>query len=157
MLYTHTQDIAFYNGVCDGLVQSSGSLNVLPAHGHGLLVVHLLEVVEEAAPDLLDALVDAILSEMASVEVSNFPSHVLWVLELLHGVEANGVDEPGRGLEAARVLVVYGVVHAGEAPDGVVNVAKHLATTPVVLVVAVVCVWVGWARNVVRIPCKSIN
>lgn len=57
-------------------------LDIEPAHGHALLVVHLLEVVQEAAPDLLDALVDAILAKVTRVEIGDLPR---WHSENLPG------------------------------------------------------------------------
>ena len=105
--------------------------NVVSAHGHGLLVVHFLEVVEEAAANLLDTFVNAILAKVASVKVGDLPAHVVRVLELLHGVEAHGVDEASRGLETARVLIIYRMIHTREAPDSVINVAENLPTASI--------------------------
>lgn len=105
--------------------------NVVSTHRHGLLVVHLLEVIQEAAPNLLDAFVDAILTKVTGVEIGDFPAQVLGILELLHGVEAHGVDQASRGLKAAGILVIDRVIHAGEAPNGIVNVAEHLATAAI--------------------------
>ena len=73
--------------------------NVVSTHGHSLLVVHFLEVIKESTTNLLDTLVDAILTKVTSVEVSDFPSQVLWVLELLHRVEAHGIDQASRGFK----------------------------------------------------------
>ena len=67
-------------------------LNPEPAHGHGLLVVHCLEIVQESTSNAFHALVYAIFPKMACVEVCDFPPSIGGVLEFLHCVETHGVD-----------------------------------------------------------------
>ena len=86
-------------------------LNPKPTHGHGLLVVHCLEIVQESTSNAFHALVYAIFPKMACVEVCDFPPPIGGVLEFLHGVEAHGVDQPRRCFESSAVFVIDTMIH----------------------------------------------
>ena len=59
-------------------------LNTEATVGHRLLILHVPVVLDETASNLLDALVDTVLSEMASIEISHLPSIVLGILQQKH-------------------------------------------------------------------------